>query len=592
MDDRTPTKTKRRSPASPSAEQRSAAKGSNLAIVVDWLLASSFEPLPEKTVPGTTSQQRRSLSALGALVSEFMRDHQGADAWPVGVQSWIAGDLTNAAGVPQAVRDTFSAALQRNDASEFLANIYEGCVANVNRRSLGTFFTPPAVVTEMLGGWQQMCGRPATVVDIGAGVGAFTIPAAERWSDSGVYGIDVNPVTLGLLGVLAKAQSVPLRSPADQGAGLRLVADDFIAWASDFESLPSPRLITGNPPYTRLQLLPHDDRRRLATALPGQVGTRANLSTWMLAQALDLLEPDDGVALLLPAHWLEADYAAQVRARLWGMARRRIEVRLLGAEIFPDARVDAVSLLVSQERDRRQHLVVWEHGESTRPDRRSVVPKTFRTHLREAPPSRSGRTISDVASARRGTASGANSFFLLSETQRRSLKIPRKFVTPLLRRLHGYGPIVSPTTLAALDDSQPRWILTASETDRQRSGELDLLLRTAEDDGVHLGVLCSRRDTWFDLHHDLVTPNVIIGSTTRHRFDLVDVEGTVAITNNLYGITWHDGVSATTARAVVRWLRSEGGQTSLFDASRHHAHGLHKIEPGALQQIRLPDSIQ
>ncbi|MCW5954578.1 MAG: 50S ribosomal protein L11 methyltransferase, partial [Propionibacteriaceae bacterium] len=38
---------------------------------------------------------------------------------------------------------------------------------------------------------------PSTIVDVGAGVGIFSIAASVAWPDASVIAVDVNPVTLG-----------------------------------------------------------------------------------------------------------------------------------------------------------------------------------------------------------------------------------------------------------------------------------------------------------------------------------------------------------------------------------------------------------
>lgn len=558
-----------------------------LTQVAQWLRSASRDAIGEKQVPGTTLYQRRALAAMGALVRESTIANSTGVEWPEPVSAWLSSELA----VPPTVRKAFSTALQDEHGSNFLASMYEACVANVNRRHLGTFFTPTQVVGDMLDGWERMHGEPASVVDIGAGVGAFSIPTAERWPNACVYAVDVNPVTLGLLGALARARGVALRKPAGTDGGVRLVADDFITWSPSFKALPAPRLILGNPPYTRHQLLTPEDRQRLSTALPEKVGSRASLSTWMLAQSLELLEPTDGLALLLPAHWLEAAYAQGVRDEIWFLRRRRVEMHLLGQKVFPDARVDAVALLISPELTSTQPFTLLDESGPQVLDRQSPTPPSFRRQRATRRRKPRGSPLSEFAASRRGTATGANSFFLFSDERRIASGLPRRLFTPVLRRLRDVSDLVSPDLLDALGSEIPRWLLTCRTADRTRSRRLARVLMEAESEEVHQGVLCSRREPWFDLHHDLVTPDVVVGSTTRDRFGVATVTGTVAITNNLYGISWHSDIPEAARDSIVQWLRSAAGQRVLLASARHHAHGLYKLEPGALRDLVVPSSI-
>lgn len=557
-----------------------------VAQVVQWLRSAPEDALDEKDVPGTTPDQRRALAAMGALVRESTTSTSTGVEWPAPVSAWLTSDLA----IPPSLHDAFSCALRNDDGPQFLAAMYEGCVANVNRRHLGTFFTPPHVVAGILDRWHETHGAPAAVVDIGAGVGAFSVAAAERWPSTRVYAVDINPVTLGLLGALAQARGVSIGKPGDTDGGVRLIADDFMTWSPSFEVLPRPRLILGNPPYTRHQLLPLEDRQRLSIALPGRVGSRASLSTWMLAQSLELLQPVDGLALLLPAHWLEANYAQEVRGRIWELFRRRVTMHLLGQKVFPDARVDAVALSISPESTSRQPFTVVDEKRKVTFDRQSPIPATFRVQSR--PPRKTrGSALSEITSSRRGTATGANQFFLFSEQRRLISKLPPHLFVPLVRRLRHTPDVVSSELLGALEASVPRWLLVARDSDRARSRILDATLTLAESEGVNMGVLCARRDPWFDLRHDLVVPDVVVSPTTRDRFGIATVSGRVAITNNLYGMSWHPDVPESSRDSVVRWLRSTAGQKELRAKARHHAHGLYKLEPGALKEVQVPSSV-
>ena len=120
---------------------------------------------------------------------------------------------------------------------------------------------------------------------------------------------------LDLLALRVHDDDFPLRAATETTAGQRVVLDDFTLWIREaWLGLPEGRLILGNPPYTRLQLLPLDQRDRLWEAAGGLCGRRASLSALITAMSLNALHPRDGLCLLLPAQWLESDYAQELRA--------------------------------------------------------------------------------------------------------------------------------------------------------------------------------------------------------------------------------------------------------------------------------------
>lgn len=282
----------------------------HVATVLTWLKQEEAAALPFE-VPGTTSVERVRLAALGSLVAATLV-HLGLDSQLPALEQhaplkeWMGKRVT----VPTDVVEAFALCV-RSAPEESLAAIYAGAVSSANRRRLGTFFTPPAEVEQMLAGCVRVGLEPQTVFDVGAGVGIFTAAAHRTWRTADVLAVDINPVTLGLLGLLAASQGA-LAGP--DSPGIRLVLADFVGLVQrEFSTAPGPRLIPGNPPYTRMQLLPQADRSRLVQAAHPLCGSRASLSTIIAAVSLQHLAPEDGMALLLPAQWLESDYARPLR---------------------------------------------------------------------------------------------------------------------------------------------------------------------------------------------------------------------------------------------------------------------------------------
>jgi hypothetical protein len=558
-----------------------------LAMLIDWLDTVRVRCLPKTVVPGTTTAERRRLAALGGIVRSIARPQRALDQMPSGVREWIEG----APAAPHHLVERVEEALRR-DGAAFFARVYEGIVRGAHRRALGTYFTPQATVDWMLAEWSAKEGRPRSVVDVGAGVGVFTASALARWRPGLICAVDVNPVTLGLLTALYMTMEKP-------PWGIRMVLADYTTWKGHAHQT-APCVTIGNPPYTRLQLLPKPARMRLRAEMP-ECGTRAGLSTWILASALGRLRAQDGLLFLLPRNWMEADYATGIRARLWGARYRRVELTCLSGDIFGDARIDAVALLVGARKRAPQPFVIRQAADDSGSPttHRSGPTPTFveRNHNsiathRARNPSRSspgvGRTVplSKLATVRRGTATGANQYFVLSEATLRTWRLPPSSVYPLVRRLRDFcADAITEADIAALGEHVPRWLLLVrkSQVDRQAA------LRRFVAHGVKLGVadrhLCRQRSPWYDLHCDVNCPDVIVGPMSRGRFRFVENAARAAITNNLFGLTWAAEVTKQERATILRWLRSDVGQAALRAQCRSHAGGLRKLEPRAFGAV-------
>jgi len=555
-----------------------------------WLRDPSHEEVEAKWVPGLNTAERKALAAVGGVAMGVL----GAArllTLPSDVRSWMDAAPTP----PFEAQREFRRMLQA-DPDLALASLYSAIVRREHRRQLGTFFTPSAEVKLMLDLWSDTEETvPTTVIDVGAGVGVFTAEAAKKWPESVVVAVDINPITLGLLAVRLFSDGAMPNDP-NFTRRVELVRDDFTRWfVSDAAPKQGGRLILGNPPYTRAQLMSTSERVRLHELTGGLCGTRASLSTTITALTLQHLGPTDGLSLLLPAQWLESQYARALRKEMWAMNRRRIELRLVESEdLFGGAQVDAVALLVGAQRDKPQPFGVakWRESLRTELDRAESPPESWRAFFEAAPapaPSITQRApvpLSEIADVHRGVATGANATFVLSAEEARWL--PKESVTRVITRLFDLPQDLDDPALEAASDRSVGWLLAMTEKQVNGSKRLTKLVKAAEETGVQDRLLCSRRATWYDLRAEVRRPDVVIGAMTQSRFKLVTNSVRATITNNLYGISWKSNVDEAQRKAVIEWLRSKTGQAALTTVARRQGAGLLKLEPGGLRTLPVP----
>jgi adenine-specific DNA-methyltransferase len=568
---------------------------------LEWLRDPEHPPVDATWVPGALEDERRSLRALGGIARALL-----GNALTTSLHPDLAAWLSAAPTPPQSVVDD-AQRLFATDRDEALASMYAQLVRSENRRQLGTFFTPAPEVRLMLDLWTESDQPvPATVVDVGAGVGVFTAEAAKRWPESAIHAVDVNPVTLGLLAIRLLAAPESETEDQNKRRRIRLVLDDFTNWISTgWPATGSGRLILGNPPYTRAQLLSLEDRKRLHTAIHGLCGTRASLSTIITALSLQNLSDDDGLCLLLPAQWLETDYAKGLRLELWEQTHRRVELRLVDSVMFDDAQVDAVALLVGVKRSKQQPFVVgkWKQNSPRQIDRGDTVPRSWRSLFEIDENTEAAKTkdddpaavfelspevtLGDLAVVHRGVATGANAFFVLDEATKD--QFPRGATTRVITRLFGLADSLEEE--ARKSEAQTHtWLLTATERQASDNSTLRDYVKTGTEHKYDQRHLCSKRETWYDLTSEVFVPDVIVGAMTRGTFRLVQNDVGATITNNLYGIRWRPSTTDETRSRTLDWLRSESGQNALSRAARRQGDKLLKIEPGALRKIVVPDA--
>lgn len=530
-------------------------------------------------VPGASTEQRRHLAALGGVAGALVPQSLRSSLSPA-LLSWLAS--------PEPPPDIMRLFAKEANLEEVFADLYNELLPPMGRRVLGTFFTPKRVVDDMLTLSSALTPAPTRVVDPGAGVGAFTAAAARRWRAAEIHAVDINVVTLGLLAARASRMTAP------QLRRLTLHHGDFLSWVRHNHG-PGATLTVGNPPYTRHQLLTakqKDDGLAAAGAL--LVNRNSTMAAYMVAAVLGRLRPMDGAVLLLPSNWLRAHYASLIREWLWKRASRAVEVHVLRDQgLFPDANVSASILGVGPVRPRSASLrfKVATTGRTVDAARRAQQPPHDWYSMAHggagSAPNMSDVALGDVVRVRRGAATGANHFFVI--TRELADRLATGFAVRAAGRLH------------ALDDD----VLDEQAHDRlSKTGARCWMLRLPPDadvtdlqwylnEGIAAGVadtyLVRQRPRWWSIEQ-LTPPRLLIQPMTKNRFRVVTNAVEAFHTNTLYGL-YPLGLRGSAVESLAAWLRSDQGQASLRQIARPLSSGLMRIEPRALAELRLPSSI-
>ncbi|MFE7905102.1 Eco57I restriction-modification methylase domain-containing protein [Streptomyces albogriseolus] len=559
-----------------------------------------MEPLPVAAVPGTIDRERSLLSALGGVaraLGQYSSERQNYGHLPDQVQQW----LQQAPEPPAELIDHLFCLLSAK--SDPLALLYERIVASPRRRRLGTFFTPTPVleyIKDIID--LRLPTLPRSVADPGAGVGAFTTSALSWWPEASVHSIDVNLVTLGLLATR------PDLNVGLSKARIRVRQEDFLTWLeTDWPRLRGPRLILGNPPYTRHQQLT-DSQKRAAQRAAGDIapGLRAGLSTYFLAASLKSLRPKDSVCLLLPVNWLEADYAKPVRNYLWRTLKRRVELHLFPnhLEVFPGAQVAAMVIFVGPVSSDEQPLTIHQvTGHSSEGFASSVdfhvkrkdapLPAfTVEAFTRNTRPRGSDSTsipLAQLAHIRRGVATGANHFFLRTAAEKDAL--PPGSCVRAVSRLRDLGTEdLGETEHDRLGKEGVRcWLLNLTAED-VRNEAIRRLLDRGEIDKINERHLCKIRSPWYAIEK-IVAPDILIGPMGKDRFRVVINSVKAIPTNTLYGLRLRDAKDTGSVARLATWLSGPEGQAALRSVARQHGDGLLKLEPGPLGSVAVPSYV-
>lgn len=548
-----------------------------------WLADTTCRPLTKDLVPGADSEERRRLAALGGLVRHLLTDIPSD--WPEDLRTWVEQGPTPPDDV------VHKAHALMDGKSDWFATVYEHVVTGAHRRRLGTFFTPPDVVELMIERASVVLPSPTTIIDPGAGVGAFSIAAASHWPNATVQAVDVNVVTLGLLAARLKSRG--------QSSRVELILKDFIAWVQSTGRVDGGRLFLGNPPYTRHQELTRATKSRALRATNDLVDSGlAGLAAYFLGASIANLADKDALCFVLPGSWTEARHGARLREWTWEAVNRPIELLAFppDVEIFPGTRVNAVIATIGPTTTTQANLSVGSisTGQNltvkARPVRRhGNLPSSFGPLLWPIQGRSQADTIalSALGRVQRGVATGANHFFFLTDNEAKS--IPKQLLRPGIRRLRELdGDVLDQSAHDGLGKSgRRRWLLTLSGPEDVRAKAVRSLVDSGEAKGYHDRYLTRIRKYWYVVE-PADPPHIIVSLMSKGGFrSVLNPLGAIP-SNSMYGIHLKD---PTTADELCTWLNSTAGQEAIRSRARHYSNGLLKLEPRDYMAVPVPTGL-
>lgn len=574
--------------------------------ILMWADAQRVPTLLPDHAPGTDERERALLAALGgvAKVVSGATGH-GSPSVPTDVGTWFS----NAPSPPTELADDVRRALRSG--RDLFGELYNAVVSTPHRRRLGTVFTPPAVTAHMLAQCDRLGIGPSVVIDPGAGVGAFTIDAANKWGVP-VVAVDLNVATLGFLAARCRflghqtCTHLPQDDPPRaQPRGICLVQEDFLAWLpKGLYKTSTPALIIGNPPYTRHQGMKTKLKEAAREAAGPLVSSGlAGMAAYFLGASLRYLRPDDALCMVLPGSWMHARYGRELRQHLWSLTQRRVQLDVFPheAEVFPQSKVDAVVLVVGpQEEERCQFTVAETSTEGTNVntigalniDRANEQPASFpRTLTDWNRPSKHCARLGDSFTVHRGIATGRNAFFLLSDAEVEDYQIPTTALAPAIGRLKDTcadaANVIDEATFTLLGErGVKRWLLMLEPSDVS-TPEIRRYLEHGARQGVDRGYLARQRRHWYVVEDTPPAPLLLVPMAKREFRVTRNTKG-VRHTNNLYGLyPLSDHVNV---EGAARWLRGSSGQQALRRAAHRYGGGMLKLEPRAVGQVEVPAS--
>lgn len=382
--------------------------------------------------------------------------------------------------------------------------------------------------------------------------------------------------------------------------GLTVQHEDFLS------ATPAPRytLLLANPPYVRHHHIPTATKQRLQVACQHTLGILpsglSGLYCYFIYQAHHWLADDGVAAWLVPAEFMDVNYGQHVKAYLTQHVTLLRVHRFAPDDMqFDDALVTSAVIWYRKATPPPNHCVTFSDGRSVhQPQHRREIALSHLTpahkwstlfHTTTRPTSRT--TLGDYFEIKRGIATGANEYFILSAQAVADYQLPPEFLLPILPSPRQLTDDPIAPDLSNLPE--PRYLLSCSlsePTIQQDYPTLWRYLQRGVEMGIHQRYLCQHRTPWY--RQEVRPPAPLLCSYMgRHRpprspFRFF-LNASDAVAPNVYLNLYPYLHTQDDVVAVWRYLKALPAET-VMQAGRVYGGGLHKIEPKELERLPMP----
>ena len=480
----------------------------------------------------------------------------------------------------------------------------DGQKSQAERNKLGQFATPTELARDVLAYGLSLLPKttPLRFLDPAIGTGSFYSALLSMSTGRDVQsavGFEIDPH----YGEPAKALW--------KGSHLKMTLADFTRQAPPGDDKQRANLLICNPPYVRHHHLNGEDKARLQAAAKETahlaLSGLSGLYCYFMGLAHGWMEEGGIAGWLIPSEFMDVNYGRALKAYLLR------EVTLLHIHRFDpndvqfdDALVSSAVVWFKNEKPPVNHCVQFSYGGTMQAPAISKnvsvidlqgADKWTRFPRQDAEAEYDGYRLSDLFSIKRGLATGDNGFFILDEEKVRNLKLPIKFLRPVLpssRYIKGEeinadaaGVPLLEKRLFLIDCDLPEDELARNEP------ALWSYLKTGLEH-VAQGYLCRSRRLWYTQERRPAAPIVCtyFGRSDHDgqpfRFLLNNSKATA--TNGylmLYPkplLTEHLTSDPAAMRRLWQTLNTIGRET-LLDNGRVYGGGLHKLEPKELANV-------
>jgi len=507
----------------------------------------------------------------------------------------------------------------QNSRHDIFGKLYEQIMPGEERRRLGQFYTP-RYISEFMAKW-AIDSPNNTILDPAVGSGMFLIESYYTMMDLGsdhseildhLYGIDINnlAIIMSTLNLVSRNQN---KLP-------HLFLKDFFKTSlkKKFD------VILCNPPYTRHHEFSSDYKEFIANKIEKEFNIKiSKLSSFYLhffIYANKFIKKNGKIAFITPSEFLDVQYGVILKKFL--LDNYSIDAIILANEdelVFNNVMTTACITLLKNKKiknnttkfikinfwpSQKELINLLNNGETSSSDwydmqihnqdeldpklkwnqlfDKQIIKSRFKTVL-----------LGDIAKTKRGIATGANSYFTLTNAEVKDWKIEDKFLKPVITTskniLYLDYTLVDREELKRMGKSI--WLLYCNQPESSlMNNNIYEYLQYGKRIGITEKYLTKNRSIWYVL--DKRTPATILFTYMSRKNPRFIYNKTNSLNlNNLHMIYPIKEIenNIKMLKTILLYLNSTYSKNNLRKVGRLYGDGLLKIEPKELLQLPCID---
>lgn len=601
----------------------SSSEATSRAAVFDFYLKSTLHSL---YVPEVEELEPLDVKGDHGQTFETARNLTGNEGFSPTPPGQLAGDLPEDA--QKRILALRSALRAYDQPAIILSSVYECLFTQEARRELGQFATPNRI-SLLLAEW-AVSEDSDTVLDPGVGAGMLSSAVirekAEMRDSTPIQ--DINAIDIDGLSVSMAA--VSLKS-IDGAGSPELNIVDFLdlkayEWTSGGRDQSDPvDAVVSNPPYSRSQLLTEDEKDAVNTQISREAGIdlhgKSPLYVYFLIHATQFVKPGGKLGFVIPSGFMQTDFGVGFKQYLKEEFQIEAVVNLDDQEgTFEGVKTTVSLLFLTKEAPEQNHDVTFinlpewpdyeslselldeDFEDSDGPDgyrvdiaQRLLPPEEKWLHY-FAPTDTEEITgvseFSDIATIKRGIATGNNQIFCLTKDDIENHELPKKYLWPIIRTakdIPGYE-ITAEDWFSWHSEGRDVWLLYCYDNDGEKV--LDPEGVTAYLDYSHYKYdtdrkLLDQRNPWHCVDERKPAP-ILAKYMSRTGSQFIHNKAGVRTLNNMHNIVPDFKENEDQVKALLAYLNSNIVKQEISKVSRSYS-GLEKIELGALKSSPVID---